>query len=241
MRSGCIRVDWTGPKKASTEAMMENTVWYSRVMRDYRIGDNLGLADKWFGRDWNPPTFMIPPEPEGTLDLLYRYQRGEALPREAFPEAAYVFDWDRFGRVGDLFMLGPFLAVKGKLAEVLSQFDLGQGGLIPFPIYQEDRTTPVDGDFYIWKLGAQKDGFLPDQSPRIRPFGIGRNVVKNVWDPPPDVEDEDITLSAAVAGSPDVWCDPKLRESLFFSDSLYAAIGAAKTKNVFEFHRCRLV
>jgi hypothetical protein len=222
--------------------MMENTVWYTRVMRDYRIGDKQGLADKWFGRDWDAPTFMIPPSPEGTLDLLYRYERGEPLPREAFPETAYVFDRNRFGRVGDLFMLGPFYAVKGKLAEVLSRFDLGQGGLVPFPIYREDKMTRVDGDFYIWKLGAQKDGFLPDQSPKIRRFGTGLNIVENLWDPWPDIEDDDIAVSAAaVAGPPDVWCDPKLHKSLFFSNALHAAISAAKIKTDFQFRRCRLV
>ncbi len=221
---------------------MENTVWYSGVMRDYRIGNKQGLADKWFGRDWDPPTFMIPSSPEGTLELLYRYWRGEPLPREAFPEAAYVFDRKRFARVGDLFMLGPFFAVKGKLAEVLSRFDLGEGRLIPFPIYQEDKTTPIAGDFHIWKLGAQKDGFRPDQNPKIRPFGTGLNIVENLWDPPPDVEDDDIAVSAAaVAGPPDVWCEPRLHQSLFFSDPLHAAISAAKIKTDFQFRRCRQI
>jgi hypothetical protein len=222
--------------------MMENTVWYSRIMRDYRVGLKQGLAIKYFGRDWDPPTFMIPPSPEGTLDLLYRYQRGEPLPREAFPETAYVFDWKRFGRAGDLFTLGPFFAVRGKLAEVLSRFDLGQGGLIPFPIYREDKTTQVPGEFYIWKLGAQKDGFLPDQSRKVKPFGTGLNIVEGWWDPLPDVEDDDIAVSAAaVAGPPDVWCDPKAYMSLFFSDALVAAIGVAKIKTAFEFRRCRLL
>jgi hypothetical protein len=221
---------------------MEPTVWHSRIMRDYRVGHKQGLAVKWSGREWDPPRFDSPLAPEGTVELLYRYERGEPLPREAFPETAYVFDAKRFGRAGDLFTLGPFFAVRGKLAEVLSRFDLGQGGLIPFTIYREDKTSQFPGDFHIWKLGAQKDGFLPDQSRKIWPFGVGLNIVKGLWDPSADVEDDDLAVStAAVAGPPDVWCDPKAHKSLFFSDPLRAAISTAKIKTNFKFRRCRLV
>ena len=139
---------------------MENTVWHSAVMRNYRIGDRLGLADKWFGRDWD----------------------------------------------------------------------------------QEDKTTRVAGDFHIWKLGARKDGFRPDRSPRIGPRGFGRHKSEDQWDAWRNAEDDDIAVAAAaVAGPPDVWCDPKLHLSLFFSDPLHAAIGAAAIGTAFEFRRCRLV
>jgi hypothetical protein len=115
---------------------------------------NVGIRD--------PPTHIAPPRPLETVEELFSYARGEPLRREAFPEALYVFDRERFEKLGDLFAAGGFYFVKGKLAKVLSQFDLGQGGLIPLPIYQEDKVMPVAGEFYTWIFGAQKNAFLPE-------------------------------------------------------------------------------
>jgi hypothetical protein len=56
------------------------------------------------------------------------------------------------------------------------------------------------------------------------------------------VEDGDIALSAASAsGPPDVWSDPKLDSSLFFSDALVATLRAAKIETDLHLRRCRLV
>jgi hypothetical protein len=220
---------------------MEETVWHSGIMSSSEIGDKQGLATKWFGRDWDAPTFIVPQEPPGKLDEVMRNVRGEPLPREAFPEALYVFDRKRFEKLGDLFAAGGFYAAKGKLAQVLAQFDLGQGGLVPFPIYQEDKVTPVAGDFYIWSFGAQKRAFLPESSPKIRPAGLGGRSTSQ-WKVGFNVEDGDIALSAEIASAPpDVWCDPQLLWSLFFSDALVAAFLAAKIKTDFCLRRCKLV
>jgi hypothetical protein len=83
---------------------------------------------------------------------------------------------------------------------------------------------------------------LPEQSSKIRPFGVGLNIEEGRWDVKSDVEDGDIALSAASAsGPPDVWSDPKLDSSLFFSDALVAALRAAKIETDFHLRRCRLV
>jgi hypothetical protein len=220
---------------------MEQIVWHSRILSDHP-GNKQGVAVKWFGHEWEPPTHVLPPLPPGALESLIGYLRGQLLPREAFPEAGYVFDWKRFEKLGDLFWAGGFLVVTGRLAQVLFQFDLDPGGLISFPIYREDKVTPVPGEFYFWKLGAQKKAFLPEQSPKIKPFGVGLNVEKDRWDVKSDVEDGDVALSAeSVSGPPDVWSDPRLDSSLFFSDALVTALRAAKIKTDFHLRRCRLV
>ena len=219
---------------------MEPTVWHSRMMRDPNLGIKQGLAAKWFGLDWDTPSHTAPRRP-GKLDALMSYVRGEPQPREAFPEALYVFDRKRLEKLGDLFTAGSFYAVKGKLAEVLSKATLGHGGLIPLTIYQEDKATPVAGSFYIWEFGERKNNFLPEQSPKIRPSGFGANIEKDKWNVHPDVADGDIALSAASAGPPDVWCDPRLMYSLFFSDALVVALREAKIKADFHLCRCRLV
>ena len=95
---------------------MEGTVWHSGIMSSGEIGNKQGLATKWVGREWDAPTFIVPEKPPGKLDEMMRYVRGEPLPREAFPEALYVFDRKRFEKIGDLFTAGGFYAAKGKLA-----------------------------------------------------------------------------------------------------------------------------
>jgi hypothetical protein len=220
---------------------MEPNVWHSRIFSAHP-GNKQGVAVKRFGHEWDPPTHVQPPLPPGALQSLIDYIRGRPLPREAFPEAAYVFDAKRFEKLGDLFFAGGFFVVTGKLAQVLFQFDLGQGGLIPFPMYREDKVTPVAGEFCFWKFGAQKDAALPEQSQKIRPFGGGVNISKDRWEVQSDVQDGDVALSAASAsGPPDVWSDPKLDASLFFSDALVAALRAAKIAADFHLRRCRLV
>jgi hypothetical protein len=183
------------------------------MMSDYQIGNKPGLAVKWFGQDWDPPTHIPPIRPMETVDALFRYMRGEPLPREMFPEAVYVFDGKRFGKMRELFAAGGFYMVNTRLAE----------------------------NFYLWIFGAQKNAVLPEQSRNIKPFGIGVNVMAGLWNVRPDVKDDDIALSAAAAGGPpDVWCDPKLDASLFFSGALVAALHAAKVKTDFHLCRCRL-
>jgi hypothetical protein len=220
---------------------MQPTVWHSRIMSDASLGIRQGVAAKWFGREWDTPTHIAPPTPSGTMESMMRYVRGEPQPREAFPEALYVFDRKQFNKIGDLFTAGSFYAVKSKLAEVFFRFDLGRGGLIPLPIYQDDKVTPVPGEFYIWNLGVQKNAFLPERSPKIRPSGIGQSTMSGHWEVDPNVEDGDIALSAASAGPPDVWCDPRLLWSLFFSDALAAALRSAEIKTDFHLRRCRLI
>lgn len=96
-------------------------------------------------------------------------------------EAAAVFDEERFERTRDLFAVGGFYAVKGRLAQVLSRFDLGEGGLIPFPIYQADLVTPIKGEFFLLNFGARKSSCLPDQSINVAKFLVTKTNGSQIW------------------------------------------------------------
>jgi hypothetical protein len=63
---------------------MEQIVWHSRILSDHP-GNKQGVAVKWFGHEWEPPTHVLPPLPPGALESLIGYLRGQPLPREAFP------------------------------------------------------------------------------------------------------------------------------------------------------------
>lgn len=129
---------------------MSQQVWMSGMIGGiYGVGNKQGLHDKYFGEEWRPAQHEIPPYNDKVMQARRRHNRGFALTRTDFPEALAVFDEKRFRQIGDPFMAGPFYAVKGMLADVLSQFDLGEGGLIPFPIYRADKITPVEGEYFL--------------------------------------------------------------------------------------------
>ncbi|GGB71297.1 hypothetical protein GCM10010833_28120 [Blastomonas aquatica] len=100
----------------------------SSVLDNYDIGMKQGARAKFYGHDWNPASLTIPTEPEEVYQASKRHREGFALQRSELPEAIAVWDEKRFNKVKDIFMAGPFYAVKGRLAETLSQFDLGEGG-----------------------------------------------------------------------------------------------------------------
>lgn len=221
---------------------MPPTVWHSRIMSDHEIGKKLGFAVKWFGRDWNPPTHVAPPRSLDDIQDLFAYARGEPLRREAFPEALSVFEPKRFQKTGDLFPAGGYFIVRKKLAQVLSRFNLGEGELLQIPIYQADRTSRLDEDFFIWKLGATKKAVQPDQCVNIESIGGTGPNGESRWQATSDVKDDDIVLSASAAcAAPDVWCDPQLMWSMFFSDALVAAFRESKINANFHLNRCRLI
>ncbi len=220
---------------------MADEVWVSEFPSVEYFRPKEGLREKWYGHDWSPPTHLVPKFPTEVDEAFDNYRKGKVIPRELFPEALYVFDEACFKKVGDLFHVGTGWAVRGKLAEVLAGADLAPGGLIPFPIYRADKQTLVPGEFFIWQFGGQRDCVVVDESPALRPFGVGMNIVKDWWKLKTPVQDNGVAVSAtACAGPPDFWCDPKLADAVFFSGRLVEAMRRAKLK-IFNVHRCRLI
>ena len=186
---------------------MNADVWMSGLIGLQSVGDKQGLHDKYFGEEWRPAQHEIPLHSEKVKRAYKKHWRGLPLERSDFPEALAVFDEGRFRRIGDLFMAGPFYAVKGKLADVLSRFDLGDGGLIPFPIYREDKCTPVDGSFFLLNFGGPKDSLLPEDCRNIDPFYWDEENERRIWIAKTGVKNNDIALSSVALGGADIWAE----------------------------------
>lgn len=221
---------------------MADAVWVSRVMGNYQIGMKQGLRSKFYGQEWNPAEFTIPMLSDRVSAAASRHCQGETLERSDFTEAAAVWAEKNFNRTKDLFTAGPFYAVKGKLAEVLSRFDLGKGGLIPFTIYKADLVTPMEGEFFLLNFGGPKDSFVPEESnPKyVRTLFVDKQTGQSMWTISPRV-DGDIALSPAALEGADLWCEKAVFRTLFMSDRLVRAIQAAKIKIDFELFRARIV
>ena len=216
------------------------TVWMSSVLDNYEIGMKEGTRAKFFNHRWNPASLTIPTEPEEVYQAFKRHRQGFALQRSEFPEAIAVWDEKRFKRVQDVFTAGPFYAVKGRLAETLSHFDLGQGGLIPFTIYKADLETPYPGEFFLLNFGCRKNTIIKERSQNIVVRGIHPTTALellrvNGWS-----EDGDIAVSEAALSGPDLWFEERVDHKIFMSDALAQALIAIGMGDVFKLKRCTI-
>tara|TARA_R110002124_G_scaffold53247_1_gene152670 strand:+ start:2347 stop:3045 length:699 start_codon:yes stop_codon:yes gene_type:complete len=227
---------------------MTDSVWVSSVMRNHHLWNRQGIREKRYGEDWAPPTFQLAVASNKVLDAHHRHNRGETLQRTDFPEAMYVFAERNWKRVGDLFSAGSFFAVKGRLAEVLKNFDLGEGGLIEFPVYEADKTTRLQGPFYLLNFGAIKDSFVPEESQsrvgeKVVGFRSRRELERDGYElwAAYGLADGDIAVTREALEGADLWFERKLENQIFMSGRLHDAILAAKVKTKFDFARARII
>ena len=147
---------------------MADQVWISEVISNGDLGDKLGIRQKWFGETWEAPyvNFRVPKKSQRAFAAICKHYAGHTMMREDMPEASAVYSMSHFKRAKDIFFIGAFLAVKGRVAEVLSKFDFGAGGgLVPYTIYEADEKTSLPGPFYIVNFGSMKGCFLAEAAP----------------------------------------------------------------------------
>jgi hypothetical protein len=220
---------------------MAAKVWISRVKSDGTLGDKTGLRWKLFGGDWSPATHIRGVPEDAYLELVQKNGRGFALDRAAFPEALAVWDRKRFRRLGDFFWANGFVVVRGRLAETLHRFDLGEGGLLPLRIFQEDLTTPEPGEFFFVNFGARKDSLVAEQSKALNMLYVDRATGRQVWSVLFGVTDGDIALTSAAREGADVWNEERIHSMIFMSEALVTAIRDAGVKIDFRLSECRIV
>ena len=221
---------------------MSGKVWISSVLSNYDIGNKQGLRSKFFGHDWQPAEFTIPLSPDEVHAAGRRYTQGLSLTRIELPEAAAVWDERSFKKVKDLFTAGGgVFVVRGKLAEVLSRFDLGEGGLIPFTIYKADLETPYPGEFFLLNFGARKNSILVEQSKNVVKFSVHHETGFQKWEVNSWSEDGDVALSLAALEGPELWFEPAIYNKIFMTDRLAEALIEIGMGDVFMLQECRIV
>ena len=219
-------------------------VWFCAVTSDQRLGDRPGLRSKFYGKSWEQPyvKHAVPLSPPQILDAMRRCSRGEVLERTEFPEAFAVYDESRFKKMKSIFWAAGFLAIKRDLADIFSRFDMGAGGLVPFPIYQADETTLYPGEYFFLHFGNQKDTFIPGQSQKVFPSYFDK--VRNLqpWKVYPE-KDGDVAVTSEAEKGPDIWVEKTVPKKLFMSDSLATALREADIKPKIDWRltKCRIV
>jgi hypothetical protein len=219
---------------------MSGGVWMSSVLSNQDLGDRLGTRTKHFGRDWDPASQIVPTATREHLDALRDYCMGISIPRESFPEADAVFDSKAFGRVGDLFCSAGFFVVRGKLAEVFSRFNLGEGGLIPFSVYEADLETPYPDKFFLLNFGCTKNTILPEQCEDATKFLVRKATGVQVYHINDIKPEGEVVVSSQALSGPDLWFEEAVHNKIFLSDNLAQALIGIGMDNVFRLKRCRI-
>lgn len=225
---------------------MVDQVWISEVMSNGDLGNKVGLRQKWFHEPWEAPyvNHRVPDKSQRVFEAIRKHYDGHTAKQEDLPEASAVYSASDFRRVKDVFFLGAFLAVKGKIAEVLSKFDFGPGGgLVPHMIYEADEKTPLAGPFYILNFGPMKDCFLPKESTGLIESVVNTSSGQVRWFVD-STQDGDVAVSPAALGGSDLWMCPGVGGRIFMSGRLVNALKAALGDSMFvelRLHRCRVV
>lgn len=162
-------------------------------------------------------------------------EAGERMSAEHFPKEIFAkYPDKKEKKQADLVLAAGAVVVSAACADVLRQFDLGHSSLYPIKLFQHDRKTPVEGEYFCLNIGERKDTFLREHSPLVRELGDHSLKMR------PSLQDDDVAVSPAALEA-DLWVSPPLIRLFFLSDRLTQALRVAKMGRVFGFRTCRVV
>lgn len=162
---------------------------------------------------------------------------GVPLEQDQFPEEIYgKYRDQKYTKLPDMCCAGAWI-VSERMADVLRQFDLGQGALYPVRVLEYDRKTQVEGRYFHINVGNVKEAFLPEMSPTAQRRHDGIDIWKRIV---PAKNDEMAVRDTALTG-PDIWIDPRFYNAFFLSGRLVRALKAAKLTRGLWLSRCRVI
>lgn len=203
----------------------DDTVWVSCAMMDSSLV-------KAFTSD------VLEHDEGKALEAMRQNSKGVPFPADRFPKECYIKrKGKKYGKQPDIFMVSGFWVVSAACADVLRQFDLGEGGLYPTKLFQHDRTTPVEGEYFCLNFGNQKQAFVPEYSPMAqRP-----HPTQDMWKLSFVPKDGEMAVTKVALERPDLWIDPWVRHAIFLSDPLVQALKAAKLTRRFGLRKCKVI
>lgn len=181
------------------------------------------------------------------VEIYEKYAKGLLLALDEVPKRFFgQYPDAKVKPLTEFFAANGFFCVNAAAAEIMSQFDLKPGGLVPIEIFQHDQVTRVPGEFFFINFGATKQAFNLNQT--------SQTGVRRLWLDSPeygfpegttklssDVDDYEVAVDSKALGGPDVWTDPGLKWGVFFSDRLVQALKQAKLSRRFRFKQCKIV
>lgn len=173
-----------------------------------------------------------------SIDFDKRNASGEPMGPEFFPAEAWAApdaNEREYKVLPNLFYGGGFWFVSAKAAEVLRAHDLGAGALYAVNVYGKDRETPLGDGWFCINFGNRKSAFLIEHAQRTRAQVGGKSPVFAT------LKDDEFAVSTAALDGPDIWVDPQLWDSIFFSERLGRALKKTKAAHGFYLRSCRVI
>ena len=220
---------------------MTGEVYISGIYQVGEIGDKLGASTKWKGAEWPEESFKLPRKPKEASAAIQHCASGHKLDYSQYPEAVAIWNEKAFAKIRDFAWVSGFLTVKEKVADVLRQFDLGGGELVPVPLFKADRVTPWPEPFYYINYGGPKDTSVPDESPDAKLHIERQPPKKSTYHVPFGFSDDGVALSTAALNGADIWMERHVYGKLFLSGALVDALHAAQIDVDLRLAKCRVV
>ena len=184
-----------------------------------------------------------------TIKAITMNRKGQPISQEMCPKRIWArakFDqqdgekYPSRTTVPDLFTAQGYVIVSARVADIMRQFNLGEGALYPVTegVFQDDNETRIEGEYFTWVFGNSKTAFLEQFSPKVEAMGAGGRGWCSVNY---SQCDDDIAVSSAALSGPDVWVDPILFKSIFLSGPLGDALVGASLKEPLYLVRCRVI
>ncbi|WP_129140048.1 imm11 family protein [Modicisalibacter coralii] len=178
-------------------------------------------------------------DPKKAVESMRRSDRGVASGDDSWPREMYfVSPYKKLSKLPAIFSAGGVWVVSQRFAEVLRRFELGKTTLHPVRLFQHDRTTPFDGEYFCLAFGETKDTFVPEESPEA---GQSPLMSKDIWKPSLGREEYGLALCRKSLQGVDLWMEKKMMNVFFLSDRLYQALNAEKLAKPLAPYRCRVV
>lgn len=170
-----------------------------------------------------------------------RNDAGDALDQKCFPAEIFGAPHSKETdyKLPDLFYAASVWAVSMAAANVLRQFDFGEGGLYPVRVLKKDRQTPVGGEWFCLNFGNSKDALAVSDSSGLRERYIRPR--EKGWFPKGTIKDGDVAVTSVASAGPAIWTDPNVGHAFFLSGALGLALKNAKADKGFFLHKCRVV
>lgn len=209
----------------------------------HELFDKIGLRHKYRGEPWEEPypRHIVPQRMVDQLPNLQRYVQGFPVSPDLFPEASAVYSQELFPRGRPVSMAGIAYILNEQVERVFRDFDIGPGGLVPYPIFENDETTPIKARWWIFRFGSQKRSFLPERSKRCLTIVNGKGVRPSLYRVWPERQDDDLSFSRAALDGADLWAEENLKDGLMMSASLGDRIIAAGLGEVFQIRSALVV
>jgi len=219
---------------------MSEVVWVSHAMKDSSLTKALTSE-------------RLEEDKGHALEILRKNKigaplRAKDMPKKLFPQSR---EPHVIKRLPQLFYGGGHYVMSEKAADILRQFDLGDGGLHPIKIFQKDLKTEFGEGWHCINFGNVKETCVLEKSLVGRGIGgmtpgpevrVSEGVYETKYYNLPFVAKDDVVaVSRDALGGPDIWMDPLVHSAFFISERLARALKKAKLDKAFRLFKCRVV